>query len=59
MFGISFLGVVMMMGVIGSSMAKSQSNSSDEKVQPRKPSIKKLDTIDCDMVETTTLSHLC
>ena len=41
--------MAMMTEVIGSSIAKS------EKAQPRKPLIKKLGTIDCDMVETTPI----
>ena len=49
MFQISFLAIAMATEIIV------KSNASDEKAQPRKPSIKKLGTIDCDMVETTPI----
>ena len=55
MFQISFLAIAMTTGIIGSSIAKSQSNVSDEKSQSGKPLIKKLGTIDCDMVEITPI----
>jgi len=51
MFQISLISMTMMTGVI----ATSQSDTSDEKSQHRKPLLKKLGTIDCDMVETTPI----
>lgn len=55
MFQISSLAMAMMTGIIASSIAQSQPNTSEEKTPPGKPLIKKLGTIDCDMVETTPI----
>lgn len=50
-----FFVMAMMTGVIGSLLDESQSNPPNEKAKRRKPLIKKLGTIDCDMVETTPI----
>ncbi len=65
MFQIRFLSMAMIMGVFGSStrcvyhnrssLAQSQLTASGERAKERKPLIKKLGTIDCDMVETTPI----
>ncbi|MBM3238863.1 hypothetical protein FJZ31_21440 [Candidatus Poribacteria bacterium] len=52
MFQISVLAIEMVTEVVVSSIAQSQANASAKKTPP---TIKKLGTIDCDMVETTPI----
>jgi hypothetical protein len=55
LFQMSFLTMTIVTGGVVNSIAKSQSNAFDENIKSRKPQIKKLGTIDCDMVETTPI----
>ena len=44
-----------LLAIFACAIVQSQSNAPGENIQPQKPQIKKLGTIDCDMVETTPI----